>query len=82
MIQGITVYKATIIDPEVFAVFQKKEDDNSRSTYLSTLKPNSEILIRWHSNGTKQQHVEASSFDIVDNKEEEVTGLCKRSQRR
>jgi len=31
---------------------------------------------------TEQMLVEASSLKIVHNKEEEVTGLCSRSQRR
>ena len=49
----------TIIDPNFLAVIQKKEDVKSRSEYLSTLKPDSEILAKWHSTGTKQR-VDAS----------------------
>jgi len=63
------------------AVLHKKEDDKSRSKYLSTLKSDFEILIKWHSTDRKQL-VEASSLKFVDNKEEEVTGLRSRSQRR
>jgi len=66
---------------KVLAVLHKKEDDKSRSKYLSTLKSDFEILIKWDSTG-KKQLVEASSLKIVDTKEEEVTGLRSRRQRR
>jgi len=51
---GKTEHMATVIDQKVLAVFQRKKDDESKSEYLSTLKPDSKILIECTIAGGKE----------------------------
>ena len=55
---------ATIIDPEILAVLHKK-NDRKGSRYLSTMKQDTEISIKWHFTGGKEL-VEVSSITSVD----------------
>ena len=53
----------------------------ARSKYLSTLESDSKILVKWHSTGTKQR-VEASSMNLVNDKEDEASGRRSSKRRR
>ena len=77
--QGKTEHTATIIDSTVLARFQKKKDDKSRNKYLSGLGSGTKIEIKWHSTGRKES-VDASSMQLVNDKEDEGSG--RRSSKR
>jgi len=63
--QGKTEHITTILEPELLSILATKKDGRSKTEYLSTLDPESMVLIKWQSTGGKEPVV-VSSIRLFD----------------